>query len=84
MGIGDERRWKILVKGGYRHFRVPTVTDIHAAEEATMAAEYVDILQIPPLPADRPACTLPKPEPTIKTSSRKGSSSLFAMRFAGW
>ena len=28
-------------------FGVPTVTDIHAAEEAAMAAEYVDILQIP-------------------------------------
>ena len=28
-------------------FGVPTVTDIHAAEEAAMAAEFVDILQIP-------------------------------------
>ena len=26
---------------------VPTVTDIHSCEEAAMAAEYVDILQIP-------------------------------------
>ena len=26
---------------------MPTVTDIHAAEEAAMAAEFVDILQIP-------------------------------------
>ena len=28
-------------------FGVPTVTDIHSAEEAAMAAEYVDVLQIP-------------------------------------
>lgn len=30
-----------------RYFGVPTVTDIHSAEEAAMAAEYVDVLQIP-------------------------------------
>ena len=28
-------------------FGVPVVTDIHAADEAAMAAEYVDVLQIP-------------------------------------
>ena len=46
MGIGDEKALKILQKV-HDTFGVPTVTDIHAAEEATMAAEYVDILQIP-------------------------------------
>ena len=56
MGIGDEKALKILQKV-HDTFGVPTVTDIHAAEEATMAAEYVDILQIPALPADRPACS---------------------------
>jgi 2-dehydro-3-deoxyphosphooctonate aldolase (KDO 8-P synthase) len=45
-GIGDEIALKILEKIG-RTFDVPTVTDIHAHEEAAMAAEYVDILQIP-------------------------------------
>ena len=45
MGIGDEKALKILQKV-HTTFGVPTVTDIHAAEEATMAAEYVDILQI--------------------------------------
>ena len=30
-----------------RTFDVPVVTDIHSAEEAAMAAEYVDVLQIP-------------------------------------
>ena len=46
MGIGDEKALKILQKV-HDTFGVPTVTDIHAAEEAVMAAEYVDILQIP-------------------------------------
>ncbi len=45
-GIGDERALKILRKVG-ETFDVPTITDIHADEEAALAAEYVDILQIP-------------------------------------
>lgn len=45
-GIGDEKALKILEKIA-RTFDVPTVTDIHAHEEAAMAAAYVDILQIP-------------------------------------
>lgn len=45
-GIGDEKALKILDK--VRHeIGVPVVTDIHEAHEAAMAAEYVDILQIP-------------------------------------
>lgn len=45
-GIGNEKALKILQKVG-REFGVPTVTDIHECHEAEMAAEYVDILQIP-------------------------------------
>lgn len=45
-GIGDEKALKILEKIG-KTFDVPTVTDIHAHEEAAMAAAYVDVLQIP-------------------------------------
>mgnify|MGYP003385682264 FL=1 len=45
-GIGDEKALKILKKVG-DHFNIPTVTDIHSAEEAAMAAQYVDVLQIP-------------------------------------
>src|SRR4028118_319830 len=45
-GIGDEKALKILARIN-KEFGVPTVTDIHAAEEAQMAAEYVDVLQIP-------------------------------------
>lgn len=46
MGIGDEKALKILKKV-HDTFGIPTVTDIHTAEEAAMAAEYADILQIP-------------------------------------
>ncbi len=45
-GIGDEKALKILQKVS-REFGVPTVTDIHTNEDAAMAAEYVDVLQIP-------------------------------------
>ena len=37
---------KILRKVG-ETFHIPTVTDIHETHEAAMAAEYVDVLQIP-------------------------------------
>jgi 2-dehydro-3-deoxyphosphooctonate aldolase (KDO 8-P synthase) len=45
-GIGDEKALKILRKVS-ETFDIPTVTDIHSAIEAPMAAEYVDVLQIP-------------------------------------
>ena len=45
-GIGDEKALKILRKVG-ETFHIPTVTDIHETHEAAMAAEYVDVLQIP-------------------------------------
>lgn len=45
-GIGDEKALKVL--GKIREtFGVPVITDIHGADEAAMAAEYADILQIP-------------------------------------
>jgi 2-dehydro-3-deoxyphosphooctonate aldolase (KDO 8-P synthase) len=45
-GIGDEKALRILRKVR-ETFGIPVVTDIHTADEASMAAEYVDILQIP-------------------------------------
>ena len=45
-GIGDEKALKILQKVS-NTFDVPTVTDIHEISDAAMAAEYVDVLQIP-------------------------------------
>jgi len=45
-GIGDLKALKILKQVSER-FNVPIVTDIHTAEEAAIAAEFVDVLQIP-------------------------------------
>lgn len=45
-GIGDEKALKILRKVG-ETFDIPVVTDIHESHEAALAAEYVDVLQIP-------------------------------------
>lgn len=45
-GIGDEQALRILKKVS-ETFNVPTVTDIHEVSDAALAAEYVDVLQIP-------------------------------------
>jgi 2-dehydro-3-deoxyphosphooctonate aldolase (KDO 8-P synthase) len=45
-GIGDEKALNILKSVGEK-FQIPTTTDIHSAEEAILAAKYVDVLQIP-------------------------------------
>ena len=45
-GIGDEPALTIVKKTG-QHFHLPTTSDIHAHEEASIAAKYVDVLQIP-------------------------------------
>ena len=45
-GIGDIKALKILAQVREK-FSLPVITDIHNPEEAAMAAEYVDILQIP-------------------------------------
>lgn len=45
-GIGDEKALRILQKVS-QTFDIPTVTDIHTNEDAILAAQYVDVLQIP-------------------------------------
>ena len=45
-GIGDIEALRLLKKVGDK-YHLPTTSDIHAHEEAAMAAEYIDILQIP-------------------------------------
>lgn len=45
-GIGNEKALKILEEIG-QHFDIPTITDIHEVRDAEMAANYVDVLQIP-------------------------------------
>lgn len=45
-GLGDEKALEILQKVRNK-FSLPVVSDIHAHEEAALAAKYVDVLQIP-------------------------------------
>lgn len=45
-GIGDEKALEIIKKVGLT-FNIPTTTDIHTDDEASKAAQYVDVLQIP-------------------------------------
>ncbi len=45
-GIGDETAMAIVKKAGEK-YKVPTTSDIHAHEEAAIAAKYIDVLQIP-------------------------------------
>jgi 2-dehydro-3-deoxyphosphooctonate aldolase (KDO 8-P synthase) len=45
-GIGDFEALKLIEKIGFE-FDIPTLTDIHSEAEAVVAAEYVDVLQIP-------------------------------------
>ncbi len=45
-GIGDDAALELIKKAGEK-FSLPTTTDIHTAEEAAVAAGFVDILQIP-------------------------------------
>ena len=45
-GIGDDTGLTLIKKVG-AHFKVPTTSDIHAHDEAALAAKYIDILQIP-------------------------------------
>ena len=45
-GIGDDNGLSLIKKVGDT-FHLPTTSDIHAHEEAAMAAPFIDILQIP-------------------------------------
>ncbi|MBE7173961.1 MAG: 3-deoxy-8-phosphooctulonate synthase [Williamsia sp.] len=45
-GIGDREALELVREAG-QTYGLPTTSDIHAHEEAAMAAPYIDILQIP-------------------------------------
>ena len=45
-GLGDEKALDIIRKAA-KKFSLPAVTDIHSEKEASLAAQYVDVLQIP-------------------------------------
>ena len=45
-GIGDEAAMALVKKVGEK-YKLPTTSDIHAHDEAALAAKYIDVLQIP-------------------------------------
>src|SRR5436309_12306188 len=45
-GVGDETGLSLLKKISEK-YKLPVTSDIHAHEEAAMAAQYIDVLQIP-------------------------------------
>src|SRR4051812_41828316 len=45
-GIGDEAALKIIKSIGQK-LQIPVLTDIHESTDAAIAAQYVDVLQIP-------------------------------------
>ncbi|MDO9255167.1 MAG: 3-deoxy-8-phosphooctulonate synthase [Bacteroidales bacterium] len=45
-GIGDEKALEVLARIRQK-FQVPVVSDIHSESDARLAAQYVDVLQIP-------------------------------------
>lgn len=45
-GIGDEKALTIIEKVK-EYYSIPVITDIHSIEEASYAASFVDVLQIP-------------------------------------
>jgi 2-dehydro-3-deoxyphosphooctonate aldolase (KDO 8-P synthase) len=45
-GLGDETAMQLLKKTG-QQYALPVTSDIHAHDEAALAAKYIDILQIP-------------------------------------
>jgi len=46
IGIGDKEALQILAKVK-EHFHIPILTDVHSIQEIELAAQYVDVLQIP-------------------------------------
>ena len=81
-GIGDEKALRILRRIS-ETFGIPVVTDIHTAAEAAIAAEYVDVLQIPAFLC-RQTDLLIAAAQTGKTVNRKKGQFLSpeAMKFA--
>ena len=81
-GIGDEAGLAMLAKTGQR-FDVPTITDIHGDDDAAMAAQYVDALQIPAFLCRQTSLLLAAGETGLPVSIKKGQFlSPEAMAFA--
>lgn len=81
-GIGDELALKILKEVGDQ-FSIPVITDVHTPEEATMAAEFVDVLQVPAFLCRQTDLLVACAETDKTVSVKKGQFlSPGAMRFA--
>jgi 2-dehydro-3-deoxyphosphooctonate aldolase (KDO 8-P synthase) len=81
-GIGDEQALELLAKTG-QQYGVPTITDIHADEDAALAADYVDALQIPAFLCRQTSLLLAAGETGLPVNIKKGQFlSPEAMRFA--
>ena len=81
-GIGDEKALQILQKVG-REFGLPVTTDIHSESEAAMAAEFVDVLQIPAFLCRQTSLLLAAAQTGKVVNIKKGQFvSPEAMRFA--
>ncbi len=81
-GIGDEAGLELLAGVGQR-YGLPTITDIHADEDAALAAQYVDALQIPAFLCRQTSLLLAAGATGKAVSIKKGQFlSPEAMRFA--
>lgn len=81
-GIGDEEGLGLLAEIGER-LGVPTITDIHAEEDAALAARYVDALQIPAFLCRQTSLLLAAGATGLPVSVKKGQFlSPEAMAFA--
>ncbi len=81
-GIGDEEALKILGKVK-SEFGVKTTTDIHAGSEAAIAAEFVDVIQIPAFLCRQTSLLIAAAETKKQVNIKKGQfMSAEAMKFA--
>jgi 2-dehydro-3-deoxyphosphooctonate aldolase (KDO 8-P synthase) len=56
-GLGDDTALGMISKVALK-YSLPCTTDIHSETEAALAAQHVDVLQIPAFSAGKPNCSL--------------------------